>query len=129
MNTPSDVSITLVLAAIFGLLHVIFTLRVGGYRFRNKISLGDGGDHELRNRIRAHGNFIENVPIALLLILLNDLDGAEDNTLILMGSVLLIARLTHYLTIATRKLPWILRPLSMLGTLGTILAASVMLLI
>ena len=129
MNTPSDISITLVLTAIFGLLHVIFTLRVGNYRFKSKISLGDGGDHELRNRIRAHGNFIENVPIALLLILLNDLDGAEDNTLILMGSVLLIARLTHYLTIATRKLPWILRPLSMLGTLGTILAASVMLLI
>ena len=129
MNTPSDISITLVLAAIFGLLHVIFTLRVGGYRFRNKISLGDGGDHELRNRVRAHGNFIENVPIALLLILLNDLDGAEDNTLILMGSILLIARLTHYLTIATRKLPIVMRPLSMIGTLGTILAASVMLLI
>lgn len=129
MNTPSDISITLVLAAIFGLLHVIFTLRVGGYRFRNKISLGDGGDHELRNRVRAHGNFIENVPIALLLILLNDLDGAKDNTLILMGSILLIARLTHYLTIATRKLPIVMRPLSMIGTLGTILAASVMLLI
>ena len=129
MNTPSDVSITLVLAAIFGLLHVIFTLRVGGYRLRNKISLGDGGDHELRNRVRAHGNFIENVPIALLLILLNDLDGAKDNTLILMGSILLIARLTHYLTIATRKLPIVMRPLSMIGTLGTILAASVLLLI
>ena len=129
MNTPSDISITLVLAAIFGLLHVIFTLRVGGYRFRNKISLGDGGDHELRNRVRAHGNFIENVPIALLLILLNDLDGAKDNTLMLMGSILLIARLTHYLTIATRKLPIVMRPLSMIGTLGTILAASVMLLI
>ena len=129
MNTPSDISITLVLAAIFGLLHVIFTLRVGGYRLRNKISLGDGGDHELRNRVRAHGNFIENVPIALLLILLNDLDGAKDNTLILMGSILLIARLTHYLTIATRKLPIVMRPLSMIGTLGTILAASVMLLI
>ena len=129
MNTPSDISITLVLAAIFGLLHVIFTLRVGDYRFKSKISLGDGGDHELRNRVRAHGNFIENVPIALLLILLNDLDGAKDNTLILMGSILLIARLTHYLTIATRKLPIVMRPLSMIGTLGTILAASVMLLI
>ena len=129
MNTPSDVSITLVLAAIFGLLHVIFTLRVGDYRFKSKISLGDGGDHELRNRIRAHGNFIENVPIALLLILLNDLDGAEDNTLIMLGSILLISRLTHYLTIVTLRLPWILRPLSMLGTLGTILAASLMLLV
>ena len=95
MNNPSDISISLAIAAIFGLLHVVFTLRVGGYRFRNRISLGDGGDPELRNRIRAHGNFIENVPIAVLLILLNDLDGAQDKTLIIMGSILLISRLTQ----------------------------------
>ena len=129
MNISADISITLVFAAIFGFLHVIFTLRVGNYRFKSKISLGDDGDRELLKRIRAHGNFTENVPIALLLILLNDLDGAEDNTLMLMGSTLLISRLTHYLTIVTVRLPWILRPLSMLGTLGTIIAASVMLLI
>ena len=129
MNISADISITLVFAAIFGFLHVIFTLRVGNYRFKSKISLGDDGDRELLKRIRAHGNFTENVPTALLLILLNDLDGAEDNTLMLMGSILLIARLTHYLTIVTVRLPWILRPLSMLGTLGTIIAASVMLLI
>ena len=129
MNTPSDISITSVSRNLWFVACRVFTLRVGGYRFRKKISLGDGGDYELRNRVRAHGNFIENVPIALLLILLNDLDGAKDNTLIMMGSVLLIARLTHYLTIATRKLPIIMRPLSMIGTLGTILAASVMLLI
>ena len=129
MSNPSDISISLALAAVFGLLHVIFTLRVGKYRFKSKISLGDGGDRELRNRVRAHGNFIENVPIALLLIFLNDLDGAEDSTLIVMGSILLASRLTHYLTIVTIKLPWVLRPLSMLGTLGTILAASLMLLI
>ena len=129
MNISADISITLVFAAIFGFLHVIFTLRVGNYRFKSKISLGDDGDRELLKRIRAHGNFTENVPIALLLILLNDLNGAEDNTLMLMGSTLLIARLTHDLTIVTVRLPWILRPLSMLGTLGTIIAASVMLLI
>ena len=129
MSNPSDISISLALAAVFGLLHVIFTLRVGNYRFKSKISLGDGGDLELRNRVRAHGNFIENVPIALLLIFLNDLDGAQNSTLVVMGSILLASRLTHYLTIVTLRLPWILRPLSMLGTLGTILAASLMLLI
>lgn len=129
MNISTDISVTLIFAAIFGFMHVVFTLRVGNYRFKSKISLGDGGDRELLKRVRAQGNFIENVPIALLLILLNDLDGAEDSTLMLMGSILLISRLTHYLTIVTVKLPWILRPLSMLGTLGTIIAASVMLLI
>ena len=70
-----DIGVTLLFAAIFGILHVVFTLRVGAYRFSSKISLGDEGDKELRNRIRGHGNFTENVPIALLLLLLNDLNG------------------------------------------------------
>ncbi len=35
-----------------------FTLRVGGYSMRSKIGLGAGGDIELRNRIRVHGNSI-----------------------------------------------------------------------
>ena len=55
-----SIDTTLIFAAIFGILHVVFSLRVGAYRFSSKISLGDGGDKELRNRIRAHGNFIEN---------------------------------------------------------------------
>ncbi len=124
-----DIHVTLLFAAIFGILHVIFTLRVGGYRFRSGISLGDGGDKELLNRIRAHGNFTENVPIALLLLLLNDLNGLADGTLMLLGSILLVSRLVHYLMIVTRSLPIVLRPLSMIGTLGTILASAIFLLI
>ena len=129
MPEPMDIHVTLLFAAIFGILHVIFTLRVGGYRFRSGISLGDGGDKELLNRIRAHGNFTENVPIALLLLLLNDLNGLADGTLMLLGSILLVSRLVHYLMIVTRSLPIVLRPLSMIGTLGTILARAIFLLI
>ena len=129
MPEPMDIHVTLLFAAIFGILHVIFTLRVGGYRFRSGISLGDGDDKELLNRIRAHGNFTENVPIALLLLLLNDLNGLADGTLMLLGSILLVSRLVHYLMIVTRSLPMVLRPLSMIGTLGTILASAIFLLI
>ena len=124
-----QIETTLFFAAIFGILHVIFTLRVGGYRFRSKISLGDGGDKELRNRIRAHGNFIENVPIALLLLLLNDLNGLPVNTLVILGSVLLVSRILHYVMIVSRSLPMVFRPISMLGTLGTILVSAILLLV
>ena len=127
-HSPIDIQTTLHFAAIFGVLHIIFTLRVGAYRFKNKISLGDGDDKELRNRIRAHGNFTENVPLALLLLLINDLNNTPDNVLIALGTVLLISRLIHYLTIATRRLPVALRPLSMLGTLGSILVSALYLL-
>lgn len=124
-----QIETTLFFAAIFGILHVFFTLRVGGYRFRSKISLGDGGDKELRNRIRAHGNFIENVPIALLLLLLNDLNGLSENVLMILGSVLLVSRILHYVMIVSRSLPMVFRPISMLGTLGTILVSAILLLV
>ena len=125
----SNIDTTLTFAAIFGMLHVIFTLRVGNYRRTSKINFGEGGDTELRNRMRGHGNFIENVPIALMLLLLNDLNGLSDMSLMVLGSVLLVSRIVHYLMIVTRSLPIILRPLSMLGTLGTILVSAVLLIV
>ncbi len=127
--TDLHIETTLVFAALFGILHVIFTLRVGGYRFRSKISLGDGGDKELRNRIRAHGNFTENVPIALLLLLLNELNGLSERSLVILGSILLVSRILHYIMLVSRSLPIVLRPISMLGTLGVILASSILLLV
>ena len=129
MGISFSIETTLLFAAIFGVLHVIFTLRVGGYRLKSKISLGDGGDPELRNRIRGHGNFIENVPIALLLLLLNELNGLPDGTLMILGSVFLVSRVLHYVMLVTRSLPIVFRPISMLGTLGTILVSAVLLVV
>jgi len=126
--TP-DIHITAAFAALFAIFHVIFTLRVGGYRFKSGISLGDGGDKELLNRIRAHGNFTEQVPIGLLILLLNELNRLSETALVAMGSVFLAARLLHYIMIVTRSLPIILRPISMMATLGTILTGGVLLLL
>ena len=41
----------------------------------------------------------------------------------------MVPRVVHYLMIVTRRLPVVLRPLSMLGTLGTILTAAILLLV
>ena len=127
MSTLLNLEPTMLTAAVFAVLHVIFTLRVGGYRFSNNISLGDGGDKELLNRIRGHGNFIEQVPIALVLLLLNDLNGLSDMAMYALGGALLVSRIVHYLMITTRSLPMVLRPLSMIGTLGTILVSAFLL--
>ena len=124
-----SIDTTLIFAAIFGILHVVFSLRVGAYRFSSKISLGDGGDKELRNRTRAHGNFIENAPMGLLPLLLNELNGLGQDALLALGSVFLAARLLHYVMIVSRSLSIILRPISMLGTLGVILISAILLLV
>jgi len=118
---------TFVFAAIFALLHVVFTLRVGAYRFSSKISLGDGGDKVLLKRVRGHANFVENVPLGLLLLLLNDLNGLGDRALLILGSVFLVARVVHYITIISRFFPVYFRPLSMLATMGVILTSGILL--
>src|SRR5688500_15907225 len=57
-----------VCAGLLGLLAVSLTASVGRMRMQKKIYLGDGGDPEMLAAIRAHGNFMEYVPLCLLLI-------------------------------------------------------------
>ncbi len=54
---------------LLGLIFLILSLRVVRLRSDLMIELGDGGNEELRRAIRAHGNFVEYVPICLILIL------------------------------------------------------------
>ena len=126
MSALPSIEVTALFAAIFGVIHVLFTLRVGMYRVKNNISVGDGDDKELLKRIRGHGNFIETVPMALLLLLLNELNGLADTYLTILASTLLVARLLHYSALALGG-PQIFRPIGMIGTLLTILASSLLL--
>ena len=57
-----------VCAGLLGLLAVTLTVSVGRMRMQKKVYLGDGGDPEMLAAIRAHGNFMEYVPLCLLLI-------------------------------------------------------------
>jgi uncharacterized membrane protein YecN with MAPEG domain len=59
--------ITSLLAGVFALLMVPLTLQISMRRARlGGISAGDGTDEVLPRRIRAHGNFIEYAPTALI---------------------------------------------------------------
>ena len=122
-------TISTMYAAIFGLMFVPFTFYVGIYRVKNSILLLDGGDEEMARRIRAHGNFIETVPIALIMLVLMEVSGASAIWIHSLGSVLVIARLTHYITLATNPGNTVPRALGMVGTLSVYLVAAGWLLI
>ena len=124
-----SVNISAMYAAVLGLLFVPFTFYVGQYRASNKILLLDGGDQELARRIRAQGNFVETVPLAVILIILMELSGAGATWLHALGSVLVVSRVMHYLTIATNPANTVPRALGMLGTLGVYLVAASWLLV
>lgn len=111
-------------AAILGLLFVPFTLYVGMYRAQKRISLLDGGDKVLLRRIRAHGNFTETVPIALIVLVLMELSGASGTWLHTLGTILVLSRVLHYVTIASNPANTAPRVAGIVGTLAMILAAS-----
>ena len=60
-------------AALLALLFVVLSGRVIKQRLKHQVGLGDGGQPALVRAIRVHGNFIENVPLALLLLLMYEM--------------------------------------------------------
>lgn len=77
------------------LLVLVLAIRVILLRRRKRIGLGDGGDSELGCAIRAHANALENLPLALLLLVLLELAGASSLAIHAYGGTLLFARLWH----------------------------------
>ena len=58
---------TSLLAGLFSVAMVLLSVQISVRRFKTGIAAGDGGeDRTLRRRVRAHGNFIEYAPTALL---------------------------------------------------------------
>jgi len=49
----------------------------------------------LRHRMRAHANFMEYVPLALILLILLELQGFQDSFIHIMGIGLLAGRILH----------------------------------
>lgn len=115
--------------AIFGVLMVIFTLRVGMYRVKSRISLGDQGDKELLRRMRAHGNFVETVPMALILLAMVEAAGAADGWLHTIALLLLVGRLSHWLQLSGFIKPLPFRMMGMILTFTSMLTSSAWLLL
>lgn len=87
--------ITLLFASLHVLLMLALAARVVGHRRALKIGIGDGGDTRLARKVRAHGNFIEYVPVALLMLGLLELSGLGAPWLWGLGGTLLLARVLH----------------------------------
>jgi uncharacterized membrane protein YecN with MAPEG domain len=82
-------------AALNLILACVLMLRVGNKRISQKVSLGDGGDAGLRARIRAHGNYIENAPLALIGLFALAFMNAHVIALHIFGTGFLLGRIAH----------------------------------
>lgn len=90
-----SVPVTGFYAALLALLLVALAFRVVVLRWRTKTGIGDGGDRGLARAIRAHGNAIEYVPVALILLLVAELGNSSPTLLHGCGIALVAARVLH----------------------------------
>lgn len=88
-------STTLALAAAAILINLWHFIRIVRIRGSEKIIHGDGGNVLLMRRMRAQANFIENVPLTLILIGLIEASGKGGQWLAYTGGVYLLARVAH----------------------------------
>ncbi len=66
----NSMPITSVVVGVFALLIVVLSVQVSLRRKKANAVFGDAGDLTLQRRIRAHGNFIEYAPLAVLALAL-----------------------------------------------------------
>jgi uncharacterized protein len=84
---------TALYAALLGLLGAALTINVILNRVRSGINAGDGGVPALAQAIRAHANFVEQAPIALIVLGLTEASGARMLVVNILGVALIAARL------------------------------------
>jgi len=95
MHIAAAPQITLIIAAALGLLNVWLGARVVRGRVSHKISLGDGNLPLMQARTRAHANFNEYVPMALILMGLIEMNVGTSRWLWGIGALLVVARVAH----------------------------------
>jgi uncharacterized membrane protein YecN with MAPEG domain len=96
--------VTAATAIVLALLFIQLAFAVIGKRRHHKVSLGSGQHADLEAAIRAHGNFAEYVPMALLLLLCAELNKSVWWLLASAAIPLVVGRYIHATAIAKSNL-------------------------
>jgi uncharacterized membrane protein YecN with MAPEG domain len=121
--------VTALYAAIIGLLAVTLTVNVIRNRVGLKVEDGDGGKAPMRMAIRAHANFAQHAPLALLLIGYAEATGNSRIIIHILGAALVLARLLSAWGLATVEGPSFGRQSGAGLTMLVMLGASLVILV
>ena len=124
-----SLTITPIYAALLGLILLVLSVRVIAVVRAKGTNYGDGGNPEFTTVIRGQGNFIEYVPLALILIAFAEAGGTSGTWIHAMGATLVVARILHPLGLKTDPAPNPLRFIGTVATLIVLLASPVFVLI
>lgn len=111
-------------ASLLVLLYIALSLTVVKHRLRNKVKLGDGGVNQLNVAIRSHANFIEYVPLSLIMIWFVEVVLFDTAFAFVLAAALVLGRLMHPIGMFWPKSFMILRQLGTVITITVLLAAA-----
>ena len=92
-----QVPITLLYVSIFAIFALVLSFKAGGFRGKSGISVlfGEPANMELAEKVRTHQNFLEYMPMFLLVFAAVELNGGSNLFLYIVGDLMIIARIAH----------------------------------
>lgn len=118
--------VTLMYASMFTLFAAVLSFRAGGFRGKTGVSVlyGDPVNMELAQRVRVHQNFLEYVPLIIIVMGAIELNGGSTMFLYVVGDLLFLARIAHAVGLKHDNMSHIGRLIGAGGTLLVTLAVS-----
>src|SRR5690242_17492161 len=89
------VTTTAIYAGILAIISIVLAHGAGMTRARLGIPLGDGGNGDLISAIRRHANFVEFVPLIVVMMAMIEINGAKTWWIHGFGIAIVIARIIH----------------------------------
>ena len=116
--------ITPLYAAIVALLFVLLSVRTLRLRRKLKVAIGHGDQPQLERAARAHANFAEYVPIALLLIYFLEVSSASGLSIHILCALLVVGRASHAYGVSQIEEDYRYRVFGMVLTFTAIISAA-----
>ena len=110
------IEITAFYAAQLVAVLIFLTTRIGVKRAITRVSILDGGNKEVAVEMRRHGNFVEHVPLLIVLMAIIEINGGNPVFLHVVGITLVICRIAHPIGLHYDQVQ---TPLRMVGSVGT----------
>jgi len=112
--------VTALYAGVLGLMAIAVAFPAGSLRGKLNIPLGDGGNRDLLLAMRRQANFVEWVPMILIMIALLEMSGVGKTAIHVLGAGLVVARAGHALDFRADTMQ---APGRFVGAAGTALIA------
>lgn len=85
--------ITALYASILACMFLVLSYNVIFMRYRHKIAVGDGGNKEMQKLLQARANFVDYVPLALVMLLVLETQTTRPDMIHALGITIVLSRL------------------------------------